>query len=75
VVYAPEATQLDRIVQRDGLSSADALARIRAQMPIEDKRGLADVIIDNSGDWSVTAERVRALYTAWARGWSHPPIP
>ena len=38
VVYAPEHIQLARLMQRDGISRTDALARIRAQMPIEEKK-------------------------------------
>ena len=65
VVYADEETQLKRIMARDGLSHEDALARIRSQLPIEEKRALADVVIDNSGNWEATAQRVRECYQQW----------
>jgi dephospho-CoA kinase len=67
VVYAPEALQLERVVARDRLSPADARARIGAQLPIEEKRALADVVIDNSGPWEATEKQVRALYADWER--------
>jgi len=39
--------QLERLMQRDGLSQEGAQARINAQWPLERKRGLADRVIDN----------------------------
>lgn len=59
VVYAPEPTQLDRLMARDGLTRSEARARIRAQMPIESKKALATHLIDNSG--SFECARVQAL--------------
>ncbi len=50
---------------RDGLSREDALARIRAQLPIEEKRQLADVVIDNTSSWEDTEKRVRELWQEW----------
>ena len=41
--------QLGRLQQRDGLSAAEAKARIDAQWPLSRKRELADVVIDNRG--------------------------
>lgn len=58
LVYAPEPVQIQRLMERDGLSKRAAMARVRAQMPIEAKRPLADVIIDNSGDREATRRRV-----------------
>jgi dephospho-CoA kinase len=40
--------QLKRLMQRDGLSEAEARARISAQWPMELKRGLADRVIENT---------------------------
>lgn len=56
VVYVPEEIQLQRLMQRDGISEAQARARLASQMDIERKRELADIIIDNSGD-SLETER------------------
>ena len=39
--------QLERLMQRDGLSQAAAQARINAQWPLERKRELADRVINN----------------------------
>lgn len=49
VVYIPEKLQLERLMNRDGIDEQAAMARIRSQMPIEEKRRRATVVIDNSG--------------------------
>ena len=49
VVYAPESIQLERLMQRDAIDAAAAMARIRSQMPIDEKRRRATIVIDNSG--------------------------
>ncbi len=50
VVYAPRRIQKQRLMARNGYTSAEAEARLDAQMDIEEKRARADYIIDNSGD-------------------------
>ena len=67
LVYAREEQQLERVIARDGLAPQDARARIASQLSIEEKRTLADVVIDNSGHWDDTAKRVRELYDEWVR--------
>ena len=62
VVYADESAQMERMMKRDGLAEAEALARIRAQMPIEEKRARADFVIDNSADAAETIAQTRSLY-------------
>jgi dephospho-CoA kinase len=62
VVYVPENIQLMRLQQRNGLSEEDAKARIRAQLPIETKKSLADYLIDNSGTIQQTKRQVVALW-------------
>jgi dephospho-CoA kinase len=49
VVYVPEALQLRRLMDRDDIDQKAAMARIRSQMPIEEKRKRATCVIDNSG--------------------------
>ena len=62
VVWAPESVQLERQMRRDGRNRDEALRRIRAQMPLDEKRRLADHVIDNSGSFEDTERQVRALY-------------
>jgi dephospho-CoA kinase len=62
VVYAPEALQIERQMQRDGATREHALARIRAQLPIEEKKRLADHLVDNSGSLADTERQVREVF-------------
>lgn len=62
VVWVPEHVQLERQIQRDQRSRDDALQRIRAQLSLDEKRRLADFVIDNSGSPEETQRQVRALY-------------
>lgn len=50
VVTCPREQQLQRLVEKRGLSLAEAELRIDAQPPQEEKIALADVVIDNSSD-------------------------
>jgi dephospho-CoA kinase len=49
VVDAPEQAAMRRLVEQRGFSEADARARIAAQISREERRALADVVVDNSG--------------------------
>jgi dephospho-CoA kinase len=62
VVYAPEHIQLKRLIQRDKLSEAEALSRIRSQMPIEEKKARASIVIDNSGTKAMTRKSTEKVY-------------
>jgi dephospho-CoA kinase len=53
--------QLQRLMARDGLNQAAALARIHAQWPLERKRALADRLIDNHGEPAALLESLPAL--------------
>jgi len=64
VVVTDEATQIARLMARDGCTREEALARIRSQMPLSEKARLADHVIDNSGDRAVTEEQVRRVHAA-----------
>jgi dephospho-CoA kinase len=61
VVYVPRTTQEQRLVLRDGMSLDEARSRLDAQMPIHDKKKLADRVIDNSDSLERTGEQVHAL--------------
>ena len=62
VVWVPEPVQIERQIARDRCTREDALARVRAQMPLDQKRELADHVIDNSGPLADTERQVQALY-------------
>lgn len=50
VVYAPKDTLIARVMKRNGLDHAAAKHRVELQTDIEQKRAMADFVIDNSGD-------------------------
>jgi len=62
VVRIDERLQVERLMRRDGLSEAQARARIVAQMPQAEKVARADYVIDNSGPPEATSEQVRQLF-------------
>lgn len=63
VVDAPEQTAVERLVQHRGFTESDARARIAAQISREERRALADFVIDNSGDRTALSAQLDALWT------------
>ena len=61
LVTASEEQRIARVRSRDGSDEEDVRKRIRAQMSEEEKRGLADHIVDNSGDLQTLQGNVRSL--------------
>ena len=61
ILISPEE-QIFRLMERNGLSYDEAQLRLKNQMPIVDKIGLADIVIDNSGDVSQTKEKAAAIW-------------
>jgi dephospho-CoA kinase len=62
LAWVPAEVQIERTMTRDSCTREEALARIRAQVPIDEKRELADHVIDNSGTREETERQVRELY-------------
>ena len=60
-VWVDEAVQLARTMARDGCDEDEARRRMAAQLPIDEKRALADHVIDNSGTPEQTRAQVEAL--------------
>ena len=58
VVTCSKEQQLERLMRARKLSREEALLRIEAQPPQEDKVALADVVIDNSDGLKETREQV-----------------
>jgi dephospho-CoA kinase len=54
VVWCKPAIQLQRLMLRNNLSEAEALKRINAQMPQEEKKRYADFLIDTSEGFEET---------------------
>lgn len=62
VVACDEATQLERLVERDGLSPDEARARIAAQAPVADKIAAATWVVDTSGPVSDTRKQLARIW-------------
>lgn len=62
LVTCDEITQRRRLRERDGLSEKEIEQHLSAQMSLEDKRQLADFIIENSGDLEGLEQQVLALW-------------
>ncbi|HEY6010753.1 MAG TPA: dephospho-CoA kinase [Nitrospirota bacterium] len=62
VVYAEREQQLERLTVRDTLSYDQALARLESQMPLSEKRGYADYVIENTGEPEETRRRAAEVF-------------
>lgn len=62
LVYANAASQLARLVEQRGLSPARANSMLASQMPIDEKKSLADYVIDNDGTREETSRQVDAVW-------------
>jgi dephospho-CoA kinase len=62
VTVCSPATQVRRLMARDGLSEPDALRRLAAQWPIEEKRRRADYVVDTEGMLAETGRRVDGIH-------------
>jgi dephospho-CoA kinase len=67
VVDADEEQQLERLMTRDGFTREQALARIRSQMPLSEKRLHADYVIDNRLNREETERQAREVFSACQR--------
>ncbi|RFU67747.1 dephospho-CoA kinase [Bacillus sp. V59.32b] len=65
LIYVDEHVQLQRLMRRNDYSEAEALARITSQMPLADKKPLADAVIDNNGSLEETKWQVRQILRSW----------
>ncbi|MEE1793322.1 dephospho-CoA kinase [Streptomyces sp. BE308] len=67
VVDATPETQLDRLVRLRGMTEADARARMAAQATREERRAVADLIVDNDGPLEALEPRVREVWDELTR--------
>ncbi|MEQ8237185.1 MAG: dephospho-CoA kinase [Syntrophomonadaceae bacterium] len=66
VVWVPREIQIERLMERNWLSREEAIKRIDAQMSLDAKARLADIVIDNSGTMDETMIQVVGYYGAIA---------
>lgn len=64
VTVAPEATVLARLEREKGLSREEARARIRSQLPSEERVKHADVVIDTDCSLDELRARVKELWAS-----------
>lgn len=64
LIYVDKATQLTRLMARNGYTEDEALARIHSQLDNEQKKALSQVIIDNSGTLDATQTQVQHQWDA-----------
>jgi dephospho-CoA kinase len=67
VVQVDERVQLERLMNRDGITAAEARQRIASQLPQAEKLKFATRVIDNSGSEAETKKQVE-------RHWARLPI-
>lgn len=62
VVTAPEEAQFERLAGNRGMSADEVRVRMAAQMSIEEKAAMADVVLDNDGDLLDLERQVERLW-------------
>lgn len=67
LVWVNSEVQLQRVILRDALEIDAAMDRIRAQMPIDEKKKFADFIIDNGGSVEKTKLQLELIITELER--------
>ncbi len=67
-VWVSREVQIERTMARDACDAAEAERRIAAQLPIDEKREMADHVIDNSGTIENTREQVASLVSRLTGG-------
>ena len=68
LVYVPEELQIERLVSGRAYTPERARSVIGAQTPIEDKRGRANYVINNSGPRDETHAQVRSVWNELSGG-------
>lgn len=61
VVYTDIKLAINRL-KDNGIAKKDALMRLKAQLPIEEKMEKADFLIDNNGSLEETLKQVKKIY-------------
>jgi dephospho-CoA kinase len=67
VADCPEEIQVARLMARDGIEKEEALKKIRAQLPREEKAGRADYVIDTTGTLAETIDQTERVFAMLVR--------
>ncbi|KZZ85939.1 dephospho-CoA kinase [Bacillus sp. SJS] len=65
LVYVTPETQLERLMKRNGYSQKEAQQRIDSQMPLDEKKSLADEVLDNNGTREETESQLLGILRKW----------
>jgi dephospho-CoA kinase len=67
VVWCQPRLQLQRLMDRDNIGKEEALGKIQSQMNLEEKKKMADYLIDTSGTMADTAHLTEVVYKSLSR--------
>jgi dephospho-CoA kinase len=70
VVWSPVELQRKRLMERDGLSAAEAQQRIDAQMPLDEKQVHGTFVVENDSSEQQTEEQVKNIFLKIQKGFS-----
>ena len=62
VVYVPREKQIERLIKRDRITADHVANILRAQLPIDEKAGMADFVIHNENSLDETRRQVEELW-------------
>ncbi|MBW1820510.1 MAG: dephospho-CoA kinase [Deltaproteobacteria bacterium] len=62
IVYVSQKTQVERLVQRDGISIKEATNILKSQLPIDEKVGFANFVINNENSVEETKKQVDKVW-------------
>jgi dephospho-CoA kinase len=62
VVWCAAETQIERLMARNNLSREEAVLRINAQMPQEEKKRYADFLIDTTDGFEATRVQIEEIF-------------
>ncbi len=65
VVYVDEGIQLNRLMERNNYSESEAKSRIQSQLPLTEKKALADAVIDNNGSLEDSRKQLITIFRKW----------
>ena len=63
LVFVPENVQIKRLMARDHVGREQALAALAAQMPLAEKKDMAQFLVDNSGPLEETRSEVARVWS------------
>lgn len=68
LIYVDRETQIQRLMARNQLTKEEAQLRISRQMPLEEKRALADLVLENTGDLETLKSQIKQLVIEMEQG-------